>query len=319
MGMHSKIGVGDNVSIVFTRGVPAPLRIAVCSDVHLEFGTITLENPGGVEVLILSGDILVAKDLGPHDAFNLMGEHNRSAKWHRFFQECSANFPQVVYVAGNHEHYNGDFATTIPKLKEALAYLKNVHVLNNETFEHSGAVFAGTTLWTDMNKGDPLTLQSIRRMMNDFRCVENSNRKVSYKTLLPDPANPGNEIVKFLERPGIFSPEDAMEEHRIALEFIAKAYEETPEGTKFVVVGHHTPSEQSCHPRYKGEHLMNGGYHSDLSNFILDRPRIKLWTHGHTHELYDYEIGSTRVVCNPRGYINHEEIADTFKLKVVEI
>jgi hypothetical protein len=64
---------------------------------------------------------------------------------------------------------------------------------------------------------------------------------------------------------------------------------------------------------------MNGAYSSDLDQFILDRPQIKLWTHGHTHEPFDYMIGSTRVVCNPRGYINHEACADNFKLKYVEI
>jgi hypothetical protein len=64
---------------------------------------------------------------------------------------------------------------------------------------------------------------------------------------------------------------------------------------------------------------MNGGYHSDLSEFILDRPAIKLWTHGHTHEEFDYMIGDTRVVCNPRGYIGYEELANNFKLKVVEV
>jgi len=51
---------------------------------------------------------------------------------------------------------------------------------------------------------------------------------------------------------------------------------------------------------------MNGGYASDLSNFILDHPQIKLWTHGHMHQCFDYMIGSTRVVCNPRGYEGHE-------------
>jgi len=30
-------------------------------------------------------------------------------------------------------------------------------------------------------------------------------------------------------------------------------------------------------------------------------------------------IGTTRVVCNPRGYINYENRADDFKLKYVEI
>jgi hypothetical protein len=64
---------------------------------------------------------------------------------------------------------------------------------------------------------------------------------------------------------------------------------------------------------------MNGGYHSDLSELILSNPQIKLWTHGHTHELFDYMIGSTRVVCNPRGYHSYESIADTFKLKIVDI
>jgi len=88
---------------------------------------------------------------------------------------------------------------------------------------------------------------------------------------------------------------------------------------KFVVVGHHTPSMQSCHPRYRDDQIMNGGYHSDLSEFILDRPQIKLWTHGHTHELFDYMIGDTRVVCNPRGYAGHEDIADTFELKIVDV
>ena len=64
---------------------------------------------------------------------------------------------------------------------------------------------------------------------------------------------------------------------------------------------------------------MNGGYHSDLSEFMFSHPQIKLWTHGHTHQKYDYMVGETRVVCNPRGYIGHEQIANEFELKVVEI
>ena len=58
---------------------------------------------------------------------------------------------------------------------------------------------------------------------------------------------------------------------------------------------------------------------SNLDNFILDNPQIKLWTHGHTHEDFDYRIGSTRVVCNPRGYDGYEDRADNFELKFVEI
>ena len=64
---------------------------------------------------------------------------------------------------------------------------------------------------------------------------------------------------------------------------------------------------------------MNGGYHTDLSEFILDHPEIVLWTHGHTHEPFDYMIGTTRIVCNPRGYAGHDENADVFQLKYLEI
>jgi Icc-related predicted phosphoesterase len=88
---------------------------------------------------------------------------------------------------------------------------------------------------------------------------------------------------------------------------------------KVVVVGHHAPSKLSTHPRYKDEDIMNGAYSSDLSEYILDHPQIKLWTHGHTHEDFDYLIGSTRIVCNPRGYIKYESRADEFNLKFVEI
>jgi hypothetical protein len=79
-----------------------------------------------------------------------------------------------------------------------------------------------------------------------------------------------------------------------------------------VVVTHHAPSKASIKPRYQGDHLMNGGYSSDLSEFILDNPQIKVWTHGHTHDHFDYMIGSTRILCNPRGYAGYEERSQEF-------
>jgi hypothetical protein len=247
-------------------------------------------------------------------------------------QECSARFPHVLYVAGNHEHYHGDFKNTIPDLKKRFEYLTNVHVLDREIFELDNVVFVGGTLWTDMNKEDPITLHAMKRMMNDFRCVDNSNRVVNYKADVPrqlPEGMSGEEFnmlpyeqrykTVFKTREAQFSPEDAVEEHKKMLGYIRVVYEGMSDDKQMVVVGHHTPSHQSCHPRYKDDQVMNGGYHSDLSEFILDRPGIKLWTHGHTHEKFDYTIGECRVVCNPRGYIGYEELADNFELKVVEV
>jgi Icc-related predicted phosphoesterase len=290
------------------------MKIAICSDLHLEFSKLSLENPGDVDVLILSGDICVIRDLMEHDPYGIV-DFGKSSRYHTFFQECSARFPHVIYIVGNHEHYHGDFKYTISDVKKRLEYLTNLHILDKETYIVDDVTFIGGTLWTDMNKEDPLTLHMITRMMNDFRCVDNSNREVTYKTF-DDPDNPDKPT--FRTRVARFSPQDAVDDHKEMLEFIKTVVAEKHD-KKFVVVGHHTPSHVSCHPKYKDDREMNGGYHSDLSEFILDRPQIKLWTHGHTHELFDYMIGETRVVCNPRGYHGYEEIADNFKLKVVEV
>jgi DNA repair exonuclease SbcCD nuclease subunit len=129
-----------------------------------------------------------------------------------------------------------------------------------------------------MNKSDPLTLHSARDMMNDFRIIR-----------------------KEYEGYTLLKPSDTVERHRKMLDYIKTVVAEKP-NEKFVVVGHHSPSFQSVSEMYKAQTLMNGCYHSSLEEFILDRPQIKLWTHGHTHHPFDYMIGDTRIVCNPRGY-----------------
>jgi len=300
------------------------MRIAVCSDIHLEFGPIELKNTDNADVLVLSGDICVAKDLMARDSYNLRGDHDRSNKYQTFFEGCGSNFPNVIYIMGNHEHYNGDFTKSYKHLKEHLGYIKNLHILDKETVRIGDMTFIGGTLWTDMNKEDPLTLHGIRRMMNDFRCVMNSNNMVTYK--VPEYAKLENgetdysKVVKttFKEREALFTPEDAVVDHKAMVEYIRQVVAENPTH-RYVVCGHHAPSKSSTKPRYEKEHLMNGGYSSSLDEFILDHSQIKLWTHGHTHEEFDYMIGSTRIVCNPRGYINYEDRADQFELKTFEI
>lgn len=310
------------------------MKIAVCSDLHLEFGPLKLKNPGDVDVLILSGDILVEQDLDEYNFQQMQSGYMRrkSQQFHEFFENVCYEFPHVIYIAGNHEHYHGDFRHTLSGLKHKLKHYTNLRILDREIFELDDTVFIGSTLWTDMNKEDPITLHSMTKMMNDFRCVKNSNREVSFRAdvLRDKPAGmtddefldlPTSERFKtvFKTRVATFSPEDAVEEHKKSLGYIKTVVENLPPWKQAVVVGHHTPSHTSCHPRYKDDQIMNGGYHSDLSEFILDHPQIKLWTHGHTHEMFDYMIGSTRVVCNPRGYDGYEDIADKFELKVVEL
>jgi hypothetical protein len=95
--------------------------------------------------------------------------------------------------------------------------------------------------------------------------------------------------------------------------------ETVPQYEKVVVVGHMGPTHMSIHERYKHDFHLNGGYCSDLSEFILDNPNIKLWTQGHTHHAFKYKIGETTVACNPRGYEGYEPDSGWDKNMYIEV
>ena len=298
------------------------MKIAITSDVHLEFGDLDLHNDENADVLILGGDIFVADDC---KNFGLVDEQimaatpsmlARGERYRNFLKRCSERFKFVILIMGNHEHYHGDYAQTANIIHTLVGEFSNIHFLDKEWRIINGVLFFGGTLWTDMNGEDPETLRQIAYMMNDYRGVKNSNNTVSYRVPSLDENNPDGFIFK--ERPANFTPEDSVVDHKAfltKLDEVLALHSDLP----VVVCGHHSPSKASTHPRYKNEVLMNGAYSTNLDNFILDRRQIKLWTHGHTHEDFDYMVGTTRIVCNPRGYDGYEERADNFKLKYVEI
>ena len=269
------------------------MKIKLVSDLHLEFSDVNIQNDQDYDVLILGGDICIAQDLHDHpEPANTadqaaiangtgLGRRQLTAQRFRdFFKRCSFQFPHVIYIMGNHEFYNGKFYAGIEYMREECAKYPNVYMLEQDTKIIDDVVFVGGTLWTNMNKRDPLTMHAIEGMMNDFRIIRNDARNYAPMSAL-DVAIRHDKTLAYIEH--------IVHVHK---------------NKKCVVVGHHSPSFQSAHPMYAHETLMNGGYHSDLSEFILDHPQIVLWTHGHTHHPFDYVIGETRVVCNPRGYQN---------------
>jgi Icc-related predicted phosphoesterase len=282
------------------------MKIALCSDLHLEFEDINLVNTEDAEVLILSGDIMTAEDLhshpetsyGMYSNINLqdLGRRQQVAlRFRDFLKRCSFQFPHVVYIAGNHEFYHGRWKASIDHLREECQKFTNVYFLENEMKVINDITFIGATLWTDCNKGDPLTLNALTDMLNDYRVIRNDEHGFTK-----------------------LRPAHTMHRHRQTLSYLKTVLPDLKD-SKVVFVGHHTPSHQSIHEKYRGQYLMNGGYHSELSEFVLDHPQIALWTHGHTHEPFDYMIGETRIVCNPRGYSGHDEHADSFELKYIEV
>ena len=71
-----------------------------------------------------------------------------------------------------------------------------------------------------------------------------------------------------------------------------------------VVITHHAPHPRSLSVSpYSRSHL-DAAYANDWED--LFELGVDLWVHGHSHAAVDYRIGTTRVVCNPRGYPGEE-------------
>jgi len=257
------------------------MKVSVCSDLHLEFGYQEL--PGG-EVLILAGDIAEARSITKafHSTRPYPPVPGKSC-WDFFEFEC-AKYDQVFYVLGNHEHYHGRLDKTHDQLKSIMP--RNVTILENQVVEYQGVMFMGSTLWTDLNKNDSLTAYHLRSCMSDYKVIQNHyvGKDVYHKLTPEHTAGVHYKTVQYFR-------------------LMLKEHADKP----FVIITHHGPSHMSTHEKYKGDHLMNGGYVSDLSELILDHANIKNWIHGHMHDPVDYMIGSTRVLSNPRGYVGHED------------
>ena len=261
------------------------MKISYTSDLHLEHSSIILENKEESDVLILAGDICMAAKLFAREE-SILG---MSERFHSFFTACSKEFKHIVYVGGNHEVYLDDIQRSMTHIKDCLGYIKNLHILDNESIEIDDVTFVGSTLWADANNSDPSSMFFMKKAMSDFRVIRNGGLA--------------------------FSPTDMVEAFNKNIAFVLDATKDTSK--QYIVVTHHGVSEQCVAEEYKNEYFVNGAFRSILDEFILERPQIKSWVSGHTHHAYDFMIGDTRVMCNPRGYPN--EIKIPFELKSFEV
>jgi hypothetical protein len=112
-------------------------------------------------------------------------------------------------------------------------------------------------------------------------------------------------IVRSQTRPGdqsaLLAPEEMLSRHWESRDFIDAELSKSFVGTTLVLT-HHGISPRSLDPRFAG-HVSNAAFSSDLSDLIRKR-KPHFWVHGHIHRAADYIEGSTRVLCNPKGYLN---------------
>jgi len=264
------------------------MKIAIASDLHLEFGMIEKEVFENIdaETLVLAGDIDTYRHFKSKDADTV-----------KFFEMCVNNFENVIYVMGNHEHYRGTFDKTADYIRECIP--ETIHFLDRTHLKIKGVDFLGATLWTNYNNRDYFSMNKAQQGMNDHKVI----KKI--------------ELVRGVENYRKFRTTDAANQYDKDLKFLTEYLSKLRGPT--VVITHHLPVQGCIPERFQGQkfHDINGGFANHLENFILDN-KPTLWIHGHTHDPVDIELGDTRIVCNPRGYVGHE-ITAGYQLKIVEI
>ena len=197
-----------------------------------------------------------------------------------FLADVASRFYQVIYVPGNHEYYHGALSDDVLGKKICDAW-DNVHYLNCDTVTIDGINFIGATLWTNMAGCNADYLNLISYNLNDYRLIALNDNMRNKAITANDTINLFHEAHSF---------------------FSAKMLEYA--GHRNIIVSHHAPSRQSIHANYFNNPI-NPAFYSDIEADVLKWQPI-LWIHGHMHNSFDYMIGDTRVICNPRGYPNSQ-------------
>ena len=227
-----------------------------------------------------------------------------------------------VLVAGNHLGYSKcypeldqmDFKNTKGKNINIIAANftgsnSPIMFLSNTETEYNGIIILGTTLFTDFalygEEHIEEAMAYAKRNMNDFRLVTSPGNKNYIKQ---------EDGYWFKDwKPGgtcgvrLFTPQDHAYYFKFSYDFLKKKVEKYKD-RPIIIVTHHAPSPYSISQEYAGN-MLNPAFASNLNEFIVNNPQIRLWCHGHVHNHFDYILGKTRIVCDPFGY-NNENSAD---------
>lgn len=262
------------------------MRIAIMSDLHTEIQhyRYSLPNlPKRCHTLVLAGDIGFGAE-GLLKAYDLYVKSGKAL--------------YLIYVPGNHDYYNQVFKEVDKQLSLVDRSLANVHVLKPFTRYSLGEwSFVGGTLWTDFEgyPNDPVTsMEFAANCLNDYRLIYSGQTESFTGQILritPEFTKKMNEVHKAW----IFSQ---LEMNR----------------DKTIVVTHHAPTSKSIHPKWKEDPLTPA--FANLWDKEVEEKGPAIWIHGHTHDPFDYTIGDTRVICNPRGYSNENP---DWKIKYVDL
>ncbi|HYA76650.1 MAG TPA: metallophosphoesterase [Burkholderiaceae bacterium] len=210
------------------------------------------------------------------DAVVLAGDIHTGAQGFTWAHNAFGDRP-IVYVPGNHEYYGYDWEL-IPAQLEVAARTHAVRLLDRGECVIDDVRFVGCTLWTDFGLfGEARRAQAMaaaEASLFDYRHIRAGTRALR--------------------------AEDTRLRHQTERAWLEERLREAPQGRwrTTVVVTHMAPSWRSTAERFR-DSITSAGFCSHLDELV---ERAPLWIHGHTHDSFDYRLGESRVVCNPRGY-----------------
>lgn len=252
------------------------MRLRILSDLHLrDHGPPDLDREAAdpsADVILLAGDV------------------HRGGKSIRWMRDAFPERP-VVCVAGNHEHYDGYLDATLHSLRRTAdtppetvlepPVPNGVYFLERDEMTVGDLRILGCTFWTGFKLFEgrrASAMRACRANVDDFRRIHLLRAR----------------------RP--LRPRDTARYHQASVRWLRGCLAETPSSDvrTTVVVTHHAPSPRSVDPRYANS-LTSAAFVARRAQ-LVEASGAALWIHGHVHASFDYRLGETRVLANPRGH-----------------
>ena len=291
--------LGDTTDVKHQYDIINTHNIRIISDIHYDYNIEhRYKFNFGEDFVINCGDTA--------------GNAPNSIKW------IKSNMKRGVVVTGNHLGYTPlergvDRETSMEStrtsqmemLQKEFSGKNKVQFLENSVTEHQGIIILGTCLYSDFglygNSNIEGSMMAAKSYLNDFKYVKILNtgtpvrKKGMWKLQLTNDKNPIRTI----------TPQDYAYFFQKACNFLKEKVREF-RYSPIIVVTHFAPSIYSISSEFIGSPV-NPAFASDLHEFILENPNIRIWTHGHCHKPFDYILGETRVICEPFGYNNENK------------
>jgi DNA repair exonuclease SbcCD nuclease subunit len=250
------------------------LEVRLFSDLHLEFDdSFTVPNLKPNQVLVFAGDVHV------------------KGKAVEFFKPLLDAGHHVFYLDGNHDFYRSVVYKVKRTFKALEAEYENFHYLDDTSVFLNDVEFLGGTLWTDMNKEDPMVYTQMSAKKRDRYSDDGlwDYRLIYVKR--PKNANQEHDVYNTL------TTLDTVRFHKKTVQFLKSRA--NADHVQFVAT-HHTPDEVFMdYERHGTGGLTKYAYFTDLSWLTK---HFDYWAAGHTHKKVNEVKNGTHFLSHPRGY-----------------